>query len=137
MIFLEQEGVDSHVPVAYWLIQGFFEDNLPTQFPDLEQEGFILIDLQNFIIFDAHEDSAEILAFSMKTGRLELVKLVQSDLELRKLLVLVQVDHRTQVIDQVVVFVLLLDFHQHVLVFVQLGIFLCVVLKLIRGGHVC
>ena len=54
MVFLEEEGFASHVPVAYRLHQRLFKDDLPSQSPDLEQERSILINLQNFLVLDAY-----------------------------------------------------------------------------------
>ena len=67
-----------HVPVANWMFQRLFENQLTSTLPDLKQELFILLyitlllrlitEVPNLRVFDFEEYSAEVTVTRVQTG---------------------------------------------------------------------
>ena len=59
MGLLEDELVVGNVPVCYRMLERPFEEHLPFEVPDLEQEREALVPLYDFLVYYLDQDGAE------------------------------------------------------------------------------
>ena len=79
MRLLEDELVVRNVPVCYRMLERPFEEHLPFEVPDLEQEREALVPLYDFLVDDLDQDGAEARIFVEVAAREHLVQLVERD----------------------------------------------------------
>ena len=79
MRLLEDELVVRNVPVCYRMLERPFEEHLPFEVPDLEQEREALVPLYDLLVDDLDQDGAEARILVEVAAGKHLVELVERD----------------------------------------------------------